>query len=67
MTRLQEIWNKRIRSSSERRLRYFTESEKLQMAHEGGPMWIYEQDPHNTDAYREGWERIFGKKEKVNG
>ena len=38
-----------------------------ELANEGGSIWTYEGPSYNTDAYREGWDRIFGKKEKING
>ena len=55
----QEMWNKRIRES--RNPSKFGAQTMETMAREGGPFWKYQQDPHNTDAYREGWDRIFGK------
>lgn len=64
MNTLQEIWNNRIHSAGKHANR-FSKAEMLDMAREGGEFWLYQQSPHNTDAYREGWERTFGdNKEK---
>jgi len=30
---------------------------------EGGGLFTYVGESHNTDAYRVGWDRVFGKKE----
>lgn len=66
MKRVQEIWNREIRSMGRHANRLPQKSMEA-MIHESGEFWTYEQSPHNTDAYRDGWDRIFSKKENRNG
>lgn len=62
-TKYQRYWNKRIRG--------FQNPANIggpmiaRIAREGGPFWTYEQDPHNTDAFKEGWERTYGKRDDI--
>lgn len=65
-SKYQGIWNQRIREAGSRKAGRFSGKTMETLAREGGDFWIYEQSPHNTDAYREGWDRIFGKKGKAN-
>jgi len=60
MPKYQDYWNKVIRTHPDPSK--FSAKTMENMVLESGEFWKYEQDPHNTDAYREGWERTFGKK-----
>jgi len=57
-------WNERIRAAGPEGAGKFSADTIQKIAKEGGPIWSYEGPSYNNDAYREGWDRIFGKKEK---
>lgn len=59
----QRYWNKRIHGL--RNPAGIGGENIFRIARESGEFWTYEQDPHNTNAYKEGYDRIFGKRDNV--
>lgn len=59
----QEKWNKRIRAAGANATKFSVETMR-QLVRESGDFWAYEGPSYNNDVYREGWERIFGQKNK---
>jgi len=60
MSKYRDHWNRRIRDGADPSK--FNQDTMERMSRESGPFWVYQQSPHNTDAYKEGWERTFGSK-----
>lgn len=59
----QKYWNKRIRETKNPIHLGGPTLERI--ARESGPFWIYQQDPHNNDAFRDGFEHTFGKRDDI--
>lgn len=59
----QRHWNEMIRKAP--RAANFNADTMRRIATEGGPLWKYEQDPHNTKAFKEGFDRTFGKRDDI--
>ena len=62
MTPKQEKWNERIRAAGPSGASKFSGKTMEQMMCEGGCIWRYEGPSYNTNAFREGYDKINWKK-----
>lgn len=67
MNERQEQLNKAIHAAGPEKAGKFSAKTMETIMRDGGSVWRYEGPSYNTNAYRKGWDRIFGKKEKEHG